>query len=139
MARSWPNRFTNWIRPCSPANSIRRWLYQNHLFAVLPKDAGEFRAQFACVNLDGQGRLDQRQDRAFRTGAVLARRRRHVHSRRRRHAVAVKASITGYERLARARVLHGREAWAPMALVDGRLVLRDFEEMICLDVRANRS
>jgi hypothetical protein len=24
-----------------------------------------------------------------------------------------------------------------MALVDGRLILRDFEEMICLDVRAD--
>jgi outer membrane protein assembly factor BamB len=50
----------------------------------------------------------------------------------------IKASTTGYERLARARVLQGREAWAPMALVDGRLILRDFEEMVCLDVRSNQ-
>jgi hypothetical protein len=48
----------------------------------------------------------------------------------------IRASTRGYERLARARVLQGREAWGPMALVDGRLLLRDFEELICLDVRA---
>ena len=38
--------------------------------------------------------------------------------------------------LARARVLHNGDAWAPMALVDGRLLLRDKRRMLCLDVRA---
>lgn len=112
-------------------------LYQDNLFAVLPKDAGEFRAQFACMNLAGKVVWTSGKTERFGLGPFV-----------RANDVMfildddgtlslIKASTSGYERLARARVLHGREAWAPMALVDGRLLLRDFEEMICLDVRAN--
>jgi len=46
----------------------------------------------------------------------------------------MKASLTGFERLAQAQVLKGHDAWAPMALVDGKLLLRDSKQMICLDV-----
>jgi len=42
-----------------------------------------------------------------------------------------------YVEEASARVLFGRDAWAPMALVEGRLLLRDAKQMICLDLRAN--
>ena len=45
------------------------------------------------------------------------------------------ARSDAYVQLARARVLDGRDSWGPMALVDGRLILRDFEKMICLDLR----
>jgi len=34
--------------------------------------------------------------------------------------------------LAEARVLDGHEAWAPMALADGRLIVRDLTRMVCL-------
>jgi outer membrane protein assembly factor BamB len=112
-------------------------LFQNNLFAVLPKDAGEFRAQFACMDLGGKVVWTSGKTERFGLGPFL----------RANDAMfildddgtlsLIRASAKGYERLARARVLHGREAWAPMALVDGRLLLRDFEEMICLDVRAN--
>jgi outer membrane protein assembly factor BamB len=36
--------------------------------------------------------------------------------------------------LAQADVLEGREAWAPMAFAEGRLLLRDLKELVCLDV-----
>lgn len=44
------------------------------------------------------------------------------------------ASPDGFRPLAQARVLKGRESWAPMALVAGRLIVRDLERMVCLDV-----
>ena len=47
----------------------------------------------------------------------------------------VAAGGAAYRELASARVLQGREAWAPMAFVDGLLVCRDAEEMVCLDLR----
>jgi outer membrane protein assembly factor BamB len=50
----------------------------------------------------------------------------------------IKASLNGFEPLAQARVLKGHDAWAPMALVDGKLLLRDSKQMICLDVRKSR-
>ncbi|MRR13000.1 polyvinylalcohol dehydrogenase [bacterium] len=40
----------------------------------------------------------------------------------------------GYKDLASAKVLDGVEPWAPMALADGRLVLRDMTEMKCIEV-----
>lgn len=38
--------------------------------------------------------------------------------------------------LGEAQVLIGRESWAPLALVDGRLLARDLTRLICLDVVA---
>ena len=46
----------------------------------------------------------------------------------------IEASTTGYNELASAQVLAGQEVWAPMALSDGKLVLRDLTKMICLNV-----
>jgi outer membrane protein assembly factor BamB len=45
-----------------------------------------------------------------------------------------KATSTGYEQLAEAKVLEGPESWGPMAIASGRLILRDMNRMICLDV-----
>lgn len=112
--------------------------FQDHFFAVLPKDAGEFRAQFACMNLDGKIVWTSGKTERFGLGPFLRAGDNMFILDDDGTLSLIKASITGYQRLARARVLHGREAWAPMALVDGRLLLRDFEEMICLDVRANQ-
>ena len=44
------------------------------------------------------------------------------------------ASPAGYKPLAQAQVLDGHDAWGPMALVGGRLIVRDLTRMVCLDV-----
>ena len=44
------------------------------------------------------------------------------------------ASSSGYLQLAQAKVLDGHESWGPMAIASGRLIVRDTERMICLDV-----
>ncbi len=41
---------------------------------------------------------------------------------------------TGYVELAKAEVLTGHESWGPMAIVSGRLIIRNLNRMICLDV-----
>jgi outer membrane protein assembly factor BamB len=46
-----------------------------------------------------------------------------------------RASATAFEPLARARVLGGADAWAPLAIAGGKLLLRDSRRMLCLDVR----
>ena len=48
----------------------------------------------------------------------------------------VEATPEGYRQLAEAKVLDGHDAWAPMALAGGRLIVRDFNTMRCLDLRA---
>jgi len=44
------------------------------------------------------------------------------------------AAPSGYKELAKAKLLNGHDAWGPMALAEGRLILRDLTEMICVDV-----
>lgn len=39
---------------------------------------------------------------------------------------------TGYKELARARVLGGQKIWAPMALSNGKLLLRDHTTLVCI-------
>jgi outer membrane protein assembly factor BamB len=48
----------------------------------------------------------------------------------------IEATPDGYRPLAEARVLDGHDAWGPMALAGGRLIVRDFDNMRCLDLRA---
>ena len=112
-------------------------LFQNHLFAVLPKDAGEFRSQFACMDLSGEVVWTSGKTERFGLGPFLRANDKMFILDDDGTLTLIRASLSGYEHIARARVLQGREAWAPMALVDGFLLLRDFEEMICLDVRAH--
>ena len=45
------------------------------------------------------------------------------------------AAPTAYHRLARAQVIEdGSSSWGPMALVAGRLMVRDSSRMVCVDV-----
>ncbi len=46
----------------------------------------------------------------------------------------VEATSSGYVQLDRAKILDGVESWGPMAIVSGKLIARDSERMICLDV-----
>jgi len=44
------------------------------------------------------------------------------------------AKPSDYIQLAQAKVLQGPEAWGPMAVASGRLIARDLNRMICLDI-----
>ena len=46
----------------------------------------------------------------------------------------IEATPDGFKEVAKARVLTGHDAWAPMALANGKLLLRDLTEMVCLKV-----
>jgi hypothetical protein len=45
------------------------------------------------------------------------------------------ANPAGFKLLAKAKVLEGHETWAPLAVAGGRLIVRDLQRMVCLDVR----
>ncbi|MBN2216923.1 MAG: PQQ-like beta-propeller repeat protein [Pirellulales bacterium] len=46
----------------------------------------------------------------------------------------VEATPAAFRPVAQARVLEGHEAWAPMALAGGRLLVRDLTQMVCLEI-----
>jgi outer membrane protein assembly factor BamB len=50
----------------------------------------------------------------------------------------IEPAPAGYRELASAKVVDGPQAWSPMAIADGRLVLRDLRRMVCVDLRDER-
>jgi outer membrane protein assembly factor BamB len=51
----------------------------------------------------------------------------------------VQPSPAGFKSLAKAKVLDGREIWGPLALAQGKLVIRDQKQMKCVDIGGSES
>ncbi len=113
-------------------------LYQNHLFAVGSKTRG----RFSCVSLDGkvvwQSPVvsgDMAASRTFELGGFLLADGMFFLLDGRSGALRlVEANTKQYNELASAQLLEGEEVWAPPALSNGKLVIRDLKQMICLQV-----
>jgi outer membrane protein assembly factor BamB len=107
-------------------------LHQGHLFAVGKKKRG----LFTCLSLDGKEVWSSDGQAAFELGSfLLADGRFFVLEGRTGILRMIDASTKGYRELASAQVLSGPDVWAPMALSDGKLVIRDLTKMIALDLR----
>ena len=107
-------------------------VYKGHLFAVGEKKRG----LFTCLSFDGKEVWTSEGKASFGLGSfMLADGMFFVLDGDTGKLRLIEASTTGYNELASAQVLAGQEVWAPMALSDGKLVLRDLTRMMCLDVR----
>jgi hypothetical protein len=98
------------------------------------------RKQNGLICLTPEGRLKWKTgpERDFGSGAILiADGLLFVMDGRTGELTLAEASPDGFKELAKAKVLtaKGRSVWAPMALSRGRLIVRDLDEMKCLDVR----
>jgi len=45
-----------------------------------------------------------------------------------------KAVSSGFMQLAKAKILEGPDSWGPMAIASNRLILRDMNRMVCIDI-----
>jgi len=107
-------------------------VHQGHLFAVGKKKRG----LFTCLSFDGKQVWTSEGKASFGLGSyMLAGGMFLVMEGDTGKLRLLEASTAGYHELAAAQVLGGEEVWGPMALSDGRLVLRDLSKMICLDLR----
>jgi outer membrane protein assembly factor BamB len=113
-------------------------LYQNHLFAVSSKTRG----RFTCLGLDGKAVWqspvvsgDPAATRTFDLGAFLfADGMFFVLDGKTGMLRLLEANAKQYKELASAQILSGEDVWGPMALSNGRLVIRDMSQMVCLQV-----
>ncbi len=102
--------------------------HQNHLFGV------SMDRQLVCLNLEGKRVWESGHTARFGIGPfMIADGKIYVLSDD-GTLVMARATTSGYNEMARAKVLPGPDAWAPMAFADGKLVIRDRETMVCLDV-----
>ncbi len=107
-------------------------VHDGHFFAVGKKRRG----LFTCMTFDGKPVWDTDGKAAFGLGSfLLADGMFYLLEGRTGMLRLAEASTTGYKELASAQVLSGHDVWGPMALSDGKLVLRDMTKMVCLDVR----
>lgn len=102
--------------------------YQNHLFGVSMDE------QLVCLDLQGKRVWSSGHTKRFGIGPYIIADGMIYVLADDGTLVLAEASTSGYRELARAKVLPGPDAWAPIALAGTRLVLRDRDTMVCLDV-----
>lgn len=107
-------------------------LYEDHLYGVRERDK-----ELVCLDLSGQVVWSSGSQHRFGAGPFLvAAGLIYVLDDDGRLTLA-EAAPTGYKQLAQAQVLDGPDSWGPMALVQGRLLVRDMGHMACLNVGQN--
>ncbi len=107
-------------------------VFQKHLFAVGKKKRG----LFTCVDLDGKQVWTSEGRASFELGSfMLADGMFLILEGKTGVLRLLEASTREYKELASAPVLSGPDVWAPLALSDGKLVIRDLGRMVCLDLK----
>jgi outer membrane protein assembly factor BamB len=112
-------------------------LHEGHLYAN--NNGNEHREGLICMTLDGKVLWRTKDDKKlprFERGNLLMAdgfiidldgKKGNLH--------LIEPSTEGYKELAQASVLSGKAMWAPMAISEGKLIVRNQEEMKCLDLR----
>lgn len=106
--------------------------YDNHIFGVIPS------GELACLDLDGERLWASGSAHRFGLGPYMLADGLLLLMNDSGLLTLAEVSTREFLLLDEARVLDGHESWAPMALAGGRLIVRDFTRMICLDIREDR-
>ena len=105
-------------------------LFREHIFAVRKHGGG----QLVCLDLSGKEVWSSGSDR-FGHGPFLIADNLILVMDDRGTLTMAEATVEAYRRLGQCEVFpDGHDAWGPMAMVNGRLILRDMTHMACLDL-----
>jgi outer membrane protein assembly factor BamB len=103
-------------------------LFQNHIYGVRPD------GQFICLDLQGKIVWQSGPANRFGNGPFMLAQGRFYLLNDSGELSLAQASPEAFKTLAKAKMLEGPDAWGPMALAGGRLIIRDMFHMSCLDV-----
>jgi outer membrane protein assembly factor BamB len=112
-------------------------LYNGYLYGILPKDAGPLKNQLVCVHADDVRTVVWSSGKTNRFGLgpyKVADGKLYVLDDDGELTVLA-VTHEGYRQLERVKMLDGRDAWGPLAITEGRILLRDSKRMICIDAR----
>ncbi len=114
-------------------------VYSNgHLFGVLPKDARALRNQLVCVDPDDITSFVWTSGSTARFGLgpyILADGKFYLLDDDGTLYI-IDENIQEYRQLDSRRLIEdGHDAWAPLAISDGLMLLRDDQKMICIDIK----
>lgn len=112
--------------------------YQGHLFSILPKDAGALRNQLACCTPDDCQTMKWTSGKTerFGLGPYLVADGKFFILNDDGTLIIARASTGRFELLDKARVIEGQDAWGPLAIADGYLLMRDSKTMVCINIKA---
>jgi outer membrane protein assembly factor BamB len=108
-------------------------LFQNHLY--INGNGNEKRDGLLCLTLDGEVLWKTKRKPNFeRGGLVMVDGKVFIVDGRRGNLYFAEVSPAGYTELGKIKLLNPPNIWAPLALSEGKLVIRDQKQMICVDV-----
>lgn len=102
--------------------------HRGHLYGVRPD------GKFVCLDPSGQVKWTSDAAHQFGLGSFLLADGLIFAMNDSGKLSLLQATPDRFQLLADAQVLQGRESWGPPALADGRLIVRDFTRMVCLEV-----
>ena len=106
--------------------------YRDHIYGVRPN------GEFVCLDLTGKILWTSGSTNKFGLGPYLIAGDQILALNDDGWLTLAEATPAAYRPLARTRILTGHDAWAPMALVAGRLLARDLTQMVCLDMTGEK-
>jgi len=115
-------------------------VFEGHLLGILPKDAGPLRNELICVHPDDFTRVVWSSGQTVRFGYgpyMIADNKLFIVSDDGTLTIA-RPSTRQYIEQDRYRVIEGHDAWGPLAVADGYMVMRESKSMVCLDLAKAR-
>ena len=111
-------------------------VWKGYLFGILPKDGGANRNQLVCVHPDNVQKMVWLSGKTARFGYgpfIIADDKMYILNDD-GTLTMIKMDTNRYIQLAQKKVMDGHDAWAPFAIADGLLLMRDSKTMLCLDI-----
>lgn len=110
-------------------------IYHNGLlYSIMPKDAGALKGQFVCYDTDGNLVWSSGNDNRFGLGPFLLADNKFYILDDDGKLTMIDAATREFKKLGEAQVLHGHDAWGPLAIAGDRLLLRDMNNLACINL-----
>ncbi len=112
-------------------------VWNGYLLGILPKDAGAMRNQMVCVHPDNTKKIVWASGKETRFGLgpyMIADNKMYILSDD-GTLTMIKPDTGKYQQLGQTKLFDGHDAWAPLAVADGKMVLRDAKNMYCIDLK----
>lgn len=112
-------------------------LIDGFLIGIMPKDGKTLRNQLICVKATDPTRVVWKSgsDVQFGLGPFMLVDDKLFVLNDDATLHMVRKSVSGFQPIDKVKLFDGADAWAPLAVADGYMVLRDAEKMMCIDLR----
>jgi outer membrane protein assembly factor BamB len=108
-------------------------LYKDHLYGQCSNN--EVQDGFVCMDLNGVIKWKTKKDPLFDKGGFILVDDMIISNDGEGTLYLIDPSPAGFKVLSKAKLLDTKMAWAPLALSDGKLVIRDQKQMKCVQVK----